>query len=139
MRKSRPKVGLSQLLDASGVHPDSIIRVTGAGALPALLWLHRRGYANVGCLQAGRRAPGEEADALLAAHTATEPWLEDLLGRGPHVREGGVIIVQTVAGESGGHLANLFHRHGFELVRRLPGVHRDVLVARRSVHFRRAA
>ncbi|MET3526433.1 hypothetical protein [Phenylobacterium koreense] len=139
MRDLRPTVGLSQLLDAAGVGPDSAIRVTGSGALFALLWLHRRGYADVGCLHAGQRAPGDEADALLAAHTATVERLSDLLHRGPQVRQGGIIIVQTRSGEGGAQAVLTFHRHGFELVRRLPGSHRDVLVARRTLEFRQAA
>lgn len=128
----RPTIGLSQLFADSGVGAQSAIRVTGPGALPALIWLSRRGYQNVGCLHAGRRAPGEEADALLAAHTADRDWLSGLLDDGPHVREGGVVIVQTRPGLGGGTAASLFHGHGFHLVRRLPGAHRDVLVARRA-------
>lgn len=138
MRDLRPTLGLSQLLEAAGLGPDSAIRVTGSGALSALLWLHRRGYVDVGCLHAGRRAHGEEAHALLAAHTATADWLNDLLDRGPHVRPGGVIIVQTQPAD-GAILAHAFHLHGFEVVRRLPGAHRDVLVARRTLDLRQAA
>lgn len=139
MRILRPTVGLSQLLNAAGIGPDSAIRVTGSGALSALLWLHRRGYADVGCLNAAQRVRGDEADALLAAHTASAEWLNDLLDHGPHVRQGGVVIVQTQSGEAGAQAALAFHRHGFELVRRLPGAHRDVLVARRTLEFRQAA
>jgi hypothetical protein len=129
----RPTIGLAQLLSDCGVRAASAIRVTGPGSLPALLWLCRRGYANVGCAQAGRKAPGDAADALLAAHTASGEWLADLLDHGPHVRPGGVMIVQTRPALGGGAAARLFHSHGFDLVRRLPGAHRDVLVARRAV------
>ena len=128
----RPTIGLSQLFTDSGVSAASAIRVTGPGALPALLWLSRRGFQNVGCLQCGRRAPVDEADALLAAHTASGEWLSELLDHGPHVREGGVVIVQTRPSVGGGAAARIFHGHGFDLVRRLPGTHRDVLVARRA-------
>ena len=62
----RPTIGLSQLLIEAGLDAGSAIRVTGPGALPALIWLCRRGYENVGCLQAGARAPADEADALSA-------------------------------------------------------------------------
>lgn len=128
----RPTIGLSQLLTEAGLDAASAIRVTGPGALPALIWLCRRGYENVGCLQAGARAPAEETDALLAAHTASGDWLGALLDNGPHVRRGGVVIVQTAPSVGGGAAARIFHGHGFDLVRRLPGAHRDVLVARRS-------
>lgn len=128
----RPTIGLSQLFTDNGVDARSAIRVTGPGALPALLWLSRRGYQNVGCLNATRRAPGDEADALLAAHTASGEWLCELLDCGPHVREGGVVIVQTRPSLGGASAARIFHGHGFDLVRRLPGAHRDVLVARRA-------
>lgn len=129
----RPTIGLSQLLIEAGLDAGSAIRVTGPGALPALLWLCRRGYENVGCLQAGCRAPADEADALLAAHTASGDWLNALLDNGPHVRRGGVVIVQTSPSVGGGAAARIFHGHGFDLVRRLPGAHRDVLVARRAL------
>ena len=135
----RPTIGLSQLLIEAGLDAGSAIRVTGPGALPALIWLCRRGYANVGCLQAGARAPADEADALLAAHTASGEWLEALLEAGPHVQPGGVVIVQTRPNVGGAAAARIFHRHGFDLVRRLPGAHRDVLVARRAPPLQRAA
>ena len=109
MRDLRPTLGLSQLLEAAGLGPDSAIRVTGSGALSALLWLHRRGYVDVGCPHAGRRAHGEEAHALLAAHTATAGWLNDLLDRGPHVRPGGVIIVQTQPADGAVLALSLIH------------------------------
>ena len=64
-------ISLSQLLAEAGVRPVSNIRVTGPGSLSALLWLCRRGYERVGCLQAGRRSPADDAEALLVAHTAT--------------------------------------------------------------------
>jgi hypothetical protein len=128
----RPTIGLSQLLTEAGLGAGSAIRVTGPGALPALLWLCRRGYEDVGCLQAGQRAPADAADALLAAHTASGDWLTALLDNGPHVRPGGVVIVQTRPSVGGGAAARIFHAHGFDLVRRLPGAHRDVLVARRT-------
>lgn len=139
MRDLRPTVGLFQLLETAGVGPHSAIRVTGSGALSALLWLHRRGYVDVGCLKAGHRAHGEEVDALLAAHTATGDWLNDLLDRGPHVRQGGVIIVQTPPADGALVAARAFHQHGFEVVRRLPGSHRDVLIARRTLELLQAA
>lgn len=135
----RPVIGLSQLLREAGLEPGSAIRVIGPGALAALIWLCRRGYQDVGCLDASRRAPADGADALLAAHTASGEWLTELLDHGPHVREGGVVIVQTRPSLGGGAAARIFHGHGFDLVRRLPGAHRDVLVARRAATHLRAA
>ena len=67
---------------------------------------------------------------LIHANALNADWLGALLDNGPHVRRGGVVIVQTAP--SGGAAARIFHGHGFDLVRRLPGAHRDVLVARRS-------
>lgn len=130
----RSSISLSQLLAESGVRPGSNIRVTGPGSLSALLWLCRRGYQKVGCLQAGRRSPADDAEALLVAHTATSGWLADLLDRGPHVREGGVMIVQTAHAPAAndGVVEAVFRAHGFNVVQRLCGVHRNVLVARRA-------
>lgn len=138
---SHPSISLSQLLSESGVQPGSVIRVTGPGSLPALLWLCRRGYEKVGCLQAGQRAPADDAQALLVAHTATANWLSDLLDRGPHVREGGVMIVQTAHAPAAndGVVEAVFRGHGFNVVRRLSGAHREVLVARRRPSELRAA
>lgn len=127
-------ISLSQLLAEAGVRPVSNIRVTGPGSLSALLWLCRRGYERVGCLQAGRRSPADDAEALLVAHTATSAWLADLLDRGPHVREGGVMIVQTAHAPAANDVVveAVFRAHGFNVVRRLSGAHRSVLVARRA-------
>lgn len=138
---SRSSISLSQLLAEAGVRPGSNIRVTGPGSLSALLWLCRRGYDRVGCLQAGRRSPADDAEALLVAHTATGGWLADLLDRGPHVREGGVMIVQTAHAPAAndGVVEAVFRAHRFNVVRRLSGVHRNVLVARRAVSELRAA
>ena len=132
---SRSSISLAQLLAEAGVRPGSNIRVTGPGSLSALLWLCRRGYDRVGCLQAGRRSPADDAEALLVAHTATGGWLADLLDRGPHMREGGVMIVQTAhaSAANDGVVEAVFRAHRFNVVRRLSGAPRDVLVARRSV------
>lgn len=134
-----PTIGLARLLNEVGLRADSAIRVTGPGSLSALIWLCRRGYQNVGCLSAGRRAPADQADAVLAAHTASAEWLDDLLDHGPHVREGGVILVQGRPDLWAGAAARVFHAHGFDLVRRLPGAHRDVLAARRTCVLTAAA
>lgn len=142
MSQERSIISLSQLLTEAGVQSGSNIRVTGPGSLPALLWLCRRGYQRVGCLQAGRRSPADDAEALLVAHTATGGWLVDLLDHGPHVREGGVMIVQTAHAPAAndGVVEAVFRAHGFNVVRRLCGVHRNVLVARRTaVELREAA
>ena len=139
---SPSSISLAQLLAEAGVRPSSNIRVTGPGSLPALLWLCRRGYDRVGCLQAGRRSPADDAEALLVAHTATSGWLADLLDRGPHVCEGGVMIVQTAHAPAAndGVVEAVFRAHRFNVVRRLSGAHRNVLVARRSVsEWRQAA
>lgn len=130
MSSSQSSIGLSQLLTEAGVAAGSVIRVTGPGALPALIWLCRRGYARVGCLQAGRRSPADDAQAMLVAHTAAPTWLAELMDRGPHVREGGVMVVQTAAANDG-EVEEVFRAHGFAVERRLRGRHRDVLVARR--------
>ena len=138
---SHSSISLSQLLAEVGVRPGSNIRVTGPGSLPALLWLCRRGYDRVGCLQAGRRSPADDAEALLVAHTASGGWLADLLDRGPHVCEGGVMIVQTAHAPAANDsvVEAVFRAHGFIVLRRLSGAHRNVLVARRAVSDLRKA
>lgn len=132
-----PSQTLSELLRSGGITPASIVRVTGPGALSALIWLCRHGYEKVGCLKAGQRSPADDAEALLVARTCTPAVLEALLAAGPHVCCGGVMIVQA---EPAAPVEGVFHRYGFRVERRLRGRHREVLVARRmAAGLRRAA
>lgn len=135
---------LIQLLEESQVHKSSLICVTGPGGLAALLWLCRHGYEQVSYFRAGEGCPHEEPDALVIAHTSDEAALERLLSKGPHVREGGVLIFQSplppahkINGEDPIH--RRLRLFGYAVERCLLGGRRELHVARRRQAWRRAA
>lgn len=123
--------GLVSLLEASNIHKRSVIRVTGPGGLPALLWLCRHGYEQVGYLRSDLRGPHESADAVLAAQTCGASALASLLAHRPALRQGGALIVQTPTAESPLCL-RLLERAGYRETRALHGRRRDLHVARRE-------
>ncbi|PZQ64909.1 MAG: hypothetical protein DI570_03575 [Phenylobacterium zucineum] len=131
---------LSVLADA-GVDRASIVRVTGPCALPALLWLCRHGFDQVGHLR-GDGCPHEDApDALIAAHACDELGLKRLAPLARLVRPGGVLMVQVRQDAFDGPAAVdwLLRTAGFAAERRLAGGRRALLVARRSAPGLRAA
>lgn len=132
---------LAELLDAAGVGRASRILVTGPGGLPALLWFCRHGYEQAGYVASNQARPCEDADALIVAHTCDAAWLEGLLAHGPHVREGGVLIVRSPSPPAQGrdpvHAA--LARHGLAVERCVRGARRELHVARRLAALRRAA
>ncbi|WP_309644489.1 hypothetical protein [Phenylobacterium sp.] len=133
---------LIDLLEEVEVHKSSLIRVTGPSGLPAVLWLCRHGYEQVGYLRADQRGPHEPADAVLVAHTCDEAGLTRVLAAGPLVRAGGVLIVQTqqIAANDGDPIRDRLEQAGYEIVRRLVGCRREVHVAlRRASAFQKAA
>ena len=77
---SRP-VGLTDLLDQTGIDRSSLIRVTGGHGLAALLWLCRRGYERVGYLKPG--CTQERPDALIVTQACEAAALDRLLKAGP--------------------------------------------------------
>ena len=126
-------IDLVALLEESDIHKDSLIRVTGPSGLSALLWLCRHGYEEVGYLRPGPGCPHEEADALIVAHTCDEAFLSRLLDSGPHVREGGSLLLQSPLPAGGG--ADPIHRclarAGYRLELCVHGERRELHVARR--------
>ena len=79
---------------------------------------------------------------MLVAHTCDEAGLARLLAAGPLVREGGVLIVQTlqVAANDGDPVRDRLEQAGYDVVRRLMGCRREVHVAmRRANAFKKAA
>jgi hypothetical protein len=126
-------VALTMLLDSAGITRSSILRVTGRGALTALLWMRRNGYAHAGYGWAGADAPCHDADAILVAHTCDEITLKRLLAVGRQVRPGGVFIFRhrlRSEGEARG-IEWLLEQAGFTTVRRLNGSRRALVIARR--------
>ena len=124
---------LTMLLDSAGITRSSVMRVTGPGALTALLWLRRNGYDRVGYGWAGEDAPSHEADAILVAHTCDEITLKRLIAVGRQVRPGGVFVFRhrlKSEGEARG-IEWLLEQAGFTTVRRLNGSRRALVIARR--------
>jgi hypothetical protein len=126
---------LTDLLRRAGVDKFSSIRVTGPAGLAALLWFCRHGYEHVGYVRGGA-GPTDHGDLVLAPQTCDVDALEEILRRGPHPREGGVLIVQTPipANDSAGAdpVHELLARSGFRVEHCLRGHHRELHVARRS-------
>jgi hypothetical protein len=122
------------LLGQAHVQKSDLIRVTGPSGLSALLWLCRQGFEQVGYMKPGY-GPHEEPDALIVAHTCDELSLRRLLGAGPHVREGGVLIFQSTLCDASATRADPIHRllesHGYRVERCLHGARRELHVARR--------
>lgn len=133
---------LNALLESVGVTKSSLIRMTGPGALPALLWLCRHGYDQVGYMRAGDGCPHEEPDAIVVAHTCDEVELKRLLAAGRQVRPGGAFIFQVRSGPNASPLGVewLLDQAGFTMERRLDGERRALIVARRrTLAMRKAA
>jgi hypothetical protein len=132
---------LLTLLAEARITASDTIRVTGPSGLSALLWLCRHGFAQVGYLRPGH-GPHEAADALIVAHTCDELALRRLLVDGPHVRDGGVLILQSPASAMDG-AADPIHRllvaHGYRVERRLRGARRELRIARRMAQPARTA
>jgi hypothetical protein len=123
---------LSELLAAAGLGKADTIRVTGPAGLAALLWFCRHGYDQVGYVGVGR-GPSDDADLLLIPQTCTLAELAAILQRGPHPRDGGVLIVQTpeTCGPGPDPVHALLTREGYQVERCLHGRHRELHVARR--------
>lgn len=148
MPKSEPG-GLLQaqelvaLLERAGVTKSSTIRVVGPHGLPALLWLCRHGYADVGCFRPGAGLPhDEEPDAVLVAHTCGEIELKRLLPLARQVRPDGALVfkLRTEAGAEPLAIDWLLEAAGFRSEARFDGERRALIVARRrTLALRRAA
>jgi hypothetical protein len=122
------------LLRDARITRSSVIRVTGASGLSALLWLCRHGFEHAGYVKSVGGAPHENADALIVAHTCDARALESLLVDGPHVRPGGVLILRSPligANDGADPIHALLEAHGYGIERRLHGHHRELHVARR--------
>jgi hypothetical protein len=134
---------LPALLARAGVTSASVIRVTGPGALPALLWLCRHGYDQVGYVRSGPGGPHEEEpDALLVAHTLGDLELKLLLPMTRQLRPSGVLIFRHRVGPGSSAVALewLLKQHGLVLETRLAYAARELVVARRAESaLRRAA
>jgi hypothetical protein len=130
---------LISLLETAQVKKSSLIRVTGPSGLSALLWLCRHGFERVGYVKASAGCPHEQADALIVAHTCDYDALKQLLSTGPHVREGGVLILRSPlpikgAGVRSDPIHRLLEMNGYVVEQCLHGRHRELHVARRRPH-----
>jgi hypothetical protein len=132
---------LTALLRQEGVFKSSVVHVTGAHALPALLWLCRQGFDHVGYIRPALGSLHEEADAVLIAHTCDEIQLKHLLASTRSVKAGGVLIFQLHGADdqAWGGVDWLLRSSGFTLERSLPGERRTLFVARRIAALSRRA
>lgn len=139
MPRSNPslaaRAGFVALLEDARITKFSTIRVTGTSGLSALLWLCRHGYQEVGFLRPGRGCPHEDTDALVVADTCDAASLARLLATGPHVRPGGVLIVQSALPAEDrptDPMHDLLHSAGYRVDRCVRGQRREVHVAQRG-------
>jgi hypothetical protein len=134
---------LAAFLEGAGVTKTSLIRVTGPSSLPALLWLCRHGYDQVGYVRAGQGSPHEaEADAVIVAHTCGDLELRLALHMAREVRPGGVFMfrLRIDSGCSRDGIERLLKQHGLSVERRIDNGRRALIIARRSaVAMRQAA
>ena len=124
---------LGTILRQAGIDKQGAILITGPAGLATLLWFCRHNYQRVGYARTGR-APAEDSDLLLVPQTCGAHDLERILEEGPHVRQGGVLIVQTPeldASAAVDPIHRLPRRFGFRIERCLHGRHREMHVARR--------
>lgn len=134
---------MAELFRRAGVDKTSVIRVTGRGGLATLLWLCRRGYEQVGYVRHGP-CPTDRCDLLLVLEGDDAGALAETLEQGPHLRNGGVLVVQTAetgAGEGADAVDQLLGRCGFRVEEPVHGRHRDLHFARRdtALAWKRAA
>ena len=124
---------LVQALRQAGLCEHDLIHVAGPGALPAMLWLCRRGFerAQSICLHSPS-CGAEAADALLIPHLSLVEDLPRLLQGAPAVREGGVLIVRAGARcGPAGIFASLAQPFGFDLEQHVVDKGHALYVARR--------
>ena len=126
--------GLVRALELAGLSRRSLIYVTGAASLPALLWLCRQGFERA--LHVHPQSPRcgvEPADALLIPHLFQARDLTPLMPVAGLVRDGGVLLVR--AGQrldEAKAVAALAAPFGFDLRPRLSDKGRAVYLARRE-------
>jgi hypothetical protein len=125
---------LGRVLQQAGVTKTSVVRVTGPAGPTAVLWLCRHGYERAAYVHANWIATMVSVDALLIPHTCGLEELADLLQGGDCLREGGVLIVQTRAGqfvEGLDSVSAVLEPLGYQVERRVSDKGRDIHIARR--------
>lgn len=134
---------LAHALHCAGVTKASAIRVTGPAGPTAVLWLYRHGYEHADYVHAHWVATMGSVDALLVPHACGAQELADLLQDAKWMREGAVVIVQTLANDSSpGHhsIPDLLEPLGYQIERCLSDKGRNVCIARLGgMGFKKAA
>jgi hypothetical protein len=133
MPKPRSGQLLFELLQEAGIGSGSVVRVAGRGGLAPLIWLCRRGFADVGYVRPGLGGPREPADVLLVLDSLSLAELDTLVHEHGLVRQGGVVIVKTPdLHDADGHdLAHdVLERAGFRVERCVPRRCQELHVAR---------
>jgi hypothetical protein len=130
---------LMTMLERAGITKSSVIRVTGPSAFATLIWLFRHGYEQVGYVRAAEGSPHENPDAIIAAHACNELELKRMLIVGRQVRPGGTFIFLLHTDHSEAGVDWLLETAGLRRDGHLNGAHRTLVIARRSLPFRKAA
>ncbi len=133
---------MTEVLARAHVDKSSTIRVMGSGGLAPLLWLCRHGYEQVGFVRPGP-CPADSCDLLIILDAAGVDGLARCLEDGPHLRDGGVLVVQMSPANPGGGdpVRRLLAREGYGVEPHIHGQRRDLYLARRHAadRFRKAA
>jgi hypothetical protein len=130
---------LIALLVRAGITRSSVIRVTGPGALTTLIWLCRHGYEQVGYVRPGEGAPHEDADAIIVAHTCDVLELKQAMTVARQVRPGGAFLFLLRSDHSPVGVDWLLETAGLQTDERVDAGRRTLVIARRSLPFRKAA
>ena len=124
---------MAGLMRRAGVDKKSVIRVIGPNGLATLLWLCRHGYEQVGYVRQGP-CPAETCDLLVVLQEGEANALATTLERGPHLRDGGILVLQTPEhGRDAPDLVDgVLDRCGYRVEMRLHGCRRELHLARRE-------
>jgi hypothetical protein len=123
---------IARVLTAAGLGKRDLIRVVGASAPVAALWLARHGYERAVVARGGGAA--RPADAVLIGQPCAPAELDALMAAAGVVADDGAVVAQGRSGPGGEEaeaLAAALGRLGYRALRRLSDKGRPVLIARR--------
>jgi hypothetical protein len=125
---------MMRVLIAAGVDKSDLIRIVGAAAPVAALWLSRHGYERAVVARAAPNGAARPADAILIGQPCAADELAALMAIAGDVHDDGAVLVQTRQGRGGEEaeaVAAVLGRMGFRAQRRLNDKGRPIFIARR--------
>jgi hypothetical protein len=128
---------MMRVLIAAGVDKSDLIRIVGASAPLAALWLSRHGYERAVVARAAPGGAARPADAILIGQPCSADELGQLMAIAGEVRDDGVVLAQARQGRGGDEaeaLAGVLGQLGFRAQRRLNDKGRPIFIARRVGH-----